>query len=173
MAPELKTSATLGSVFEAIDPDNPDYLYLQRIVSKLVPFGTHAGIEITEISPRRATVEIPDEPYILNHLRTVHAGAQFLAADIAGACAFVGALATRLSAIETLVLRDARLSFRKPALGRIRAIGVIDPSDVATVLAAKAGQRVDVDARALMYDAAGVLVGKVALDYVCTLAAEA
>ncbi|APE34375.1 hypothetical protein BOX37_10890 [Nocardia mangyaensis] len=173
MASDLKTSAALGSVFESIDPDNPDFLSLQRIVSKMVPFGTHSGAEITEIGPQRAVVELPDEPYILNHLRTVHAGAQFLAADIAGACAFVGALASRLSTIDTLVLRDARLSFRKPALGRIRAVGVIDPNDVAAVLAAKGAQRLDVDAKALMYDAAGVLVGKVTLDYVCTLVAEA
>lgn len=173
MTTDLKTPAGFGAVFAAVDPDNPDYALLRRIVSNLVPFGTHAGVEVTELGPDRAVVETPEEPHILNHLRTVHAGALFLAADVAGACAFVGAVASRLSAIGSLVLRDARISFRKPALGRIRAVGTLDQRDIEAVLSAKGEQRVDVDGRALMYDTAGVLVGKVQLDYVCTVIPEA
>ena len=173
MTSDLKTPAGFGAVFAAVDPDNPDYALLQRIVSNLVPFGTHSGVQVTGLGPNRAVVEIPDEPHILNHLRTVHAGALFLAADIAGACAFVGAVASRLSAVGSLVLRDARISFRKPALGRIRAVGTLDPRDVETILTTKGPQRVDLDGRALMYDDADVLVGKVQLDYVCDLIEEA
>jgi acyl-coenzyme A thioesterase PaaI-like protein len=172
MTTDLKTPAGFGAVFAAVDPDNPNYALLQRIVSNLVPFGTHAGVQVTELGPDRAVVEVPDEPHVLNHLSTVHAGALFLAADVAGACAFVGALASRLSAVGSLVLRDARISFRKPAVGRIRAVGTLDPRDVQTVLSAKGEQRVDLDGRALMYDTAGVLVGKVQLDYVCNLIQE-
>jgi acyl-coenzyme A thioesterase PaaI-like protein len=172
MTTDLKTPAGFGAVFAAVDPDNPNYALLQRIVSNLVPFGTHAGVQVTELGPDRAVVEVPDEPHVLNHLSTVHAGALFLAADVAGACAFVGALASRLSAVGSLVLRDARISFRKPAVGRIRAVGTLDPRDVQAVLAAKGEQRVDLDGRALMYDTAGVLVGKVQLDYVCNLIQE-
>ncbi|HJQ48327.1 MAG TPA: YiiD C-terminal domain-containing protein [Amycolatopsis sp.] len=173
MTSDLKAPAGFGAVFAAVDPDNPDYALLQRIVSNLVPFGTHSGVQVTELGPNNAVVEIPDEPHILNHLRTVHAGALFLAADIAGACAFVGAIASRLSVVGSLVLRDARISFRKPALGRIRAVGTLDPRDVQAVLDAKGAQRVDLDGRALMYDDSGVLVGKVQLDYVCNLVEEA
>lgn len=173
MTTELKAPSGFGAVFAAIDPDNPDYTLLQRIVSKLIPFGTHAGVTVAELGPRRAVAEIPDEPHLGNHLRTVHAGALFLAADVAGACAFVGAMATRLSAIGSFVLRDSRISFRKPAVGRIRAVGLIDRNDLDTVLAATGEQRVDVDGKALLYDEAGVLVGKVSLDYVCTLVQEA
>lgn len=169
MATDLKTPAGFGAVFAAVDPDNLDFVSLRRIVSNLIPFGTHAGVQVTELGPDRAVVEIPDEQHVLNHLSTVHAGALFLAADIAGACAFVGAAASRLPAIGSLVLRDARITFRKPAVGRIRATGTLDQRDIDAVLSARGEQRLEVDGRALLHDTAGVLVGKVQLDYVCTL----
>ncbi|MTD58225.1 DUF4442 domain-containing protein [Amycolatopsis pithecellobii] len=172
MTTEAKAPGGFGAVFAAVDPGNPDYELLRRIVGRLIPFGSHAGVEVTELGPDRAIAEIPDEPQLGNHMRTVHAGALFLAADIAGACAFVGAAVPALGSIGSFVLRDARISFRKPALGRIRAIGMLDPRDIRTVLAAAGDQRVEVDGRALMYDANDVLVGKVTLDYVCTMASE-
>lgn len=170
MTTDLETPAGFGAVFAAVDEDDPDYALLQRIVSKLVPFGTHSGVQIVELGADRAVAEIPDEPHLANHLRTVHAGALFLAADIAGACAFVGAVATRLSAIGSFVLRDTRIAFRKPALGRIRAVGTIDQRDIAAVLANTTEPRMDVDGKAMLYDAAGVCVGKVSLEYVVTFA---
>ncbi|WP_236794641.1 DUF4442 domain-containing protein [Amycolatopsis sp. GM8] len=173
MTTEAKTRPGFGAVFAAVDPDNPDFALLRRIVTQLIPFGTHAGVEVTELGPDHAVAEIPDEPHLANHLRTVHAGALFLAADIAGACAFVGAVASNLASIGSFVLRDTRTSFRKPALGRIRAVGMLDPRDIQAVLTAGPDERVDVDGRALLYDAKDVLVGKVQLDYVCTMAPEA
>ncbi|HEX3781783.1 MAG TPA: DUF4442 domain-containing protein [Pseudonocardiaceae bacterium] len=174
MTTDLKATAATGfaAVFAGLDLDNPDYDGLRKLIGSLVPFGTHSGVEITELGRYHAVVEIPDEPYLANHLRTVHAGALFLAADIAGACAFVGAAAKGLSNVGSFVLRDSRISFRKPALGRIRAVATMESRDIDAVLAATGPQRLDVDGRALLYDAAGVLVGKVALDYVCTLVGE-
>lgn len=174
MTSDLKTTTArgFGAVFTDVDPSDPDYDMLRRVVSELIPFGTHAGVEVTELGPDHAVVEIPDEPYLGNHLRTVHAGALFLAADIAGACAFVGAAVPRLADVGSFVLRDSRIAFRKPAIGRIRAVGVMDRRDMEAVLAATGPQRLDLDGKALLYDAADVLVGKVQLDYVCTLLGE-
>jgi uncharacterized protein (TIGR00369 family) len=155
-----------GAAFGKVDPDNPDYERLRAIVDKAVPFARHVGIEVTELGPDRAVVEIPNEPHMTNHLRTVHAGALFLAADVAGACAFVGALAPRLSIVDYFVLRDTHVSFRKPAQGRIRAVGSLDQRDVQVVLAATDQQKLEVDGRAVLFDEAGVQLGKVRLDYV-------
>jgi acyl-coenzyme A thioesterase PaaI-like protein len=174
MSTDLKATAAtgFGAVFADLDVDNPDYDQLRRMVSSMIPFGTHSGVEVTELGPDSAVVEIPDEQYITNHLQTVHAGALFLAADIAGACAFVGAATKRLSVVTSFVLRDSRIAFRKPAVGRIRAVGTIDRRDIDTVLGATGERRLDVDGKAMLYDAAGVLVSKVSLDYVCSIAAE-
>ena len=110
MTTEARTRPGFGAVFAAVNPDNPDFALLRKIVTQLIPFGTHAGVEVTELGPDPAVAEIPDEPHLGNHLRTVHAGALFLAADIAGACAFVGAVASNLSSIGSFVLRDSRIT---------------------------------------------------------------
>ncbi|MBW0117347.1 PaaI family thioesterase [Pseudonocardia abyssalis] len=156
---------------DAVTGDAPDFEGLRAVADALVPFGNHAGITITEIGPDRAVAEIPDQPHLTNHMATVHAGALFLAADIAGASAFVGAAADVLSRIDLLVLRDARSTFRRPAIGRVRAVATVDDRDMARVRATDAGGRVEVDGRAHLYDDADVLVAKFTFDYVCTVLA--
>ncbi|WP_210718322.1 PaaI family thioesterase [Amycolatopsis acididurans] len=146
-----------------------DYEKLREISDDLVPFGKHAGIEITEVGPDRAVAEIPGKPHQANHLGTVHAGALFLAADIAGAAAFVGAAAPVLSNVDILVLRNAGASFRKPATGRIRAIATVDEREMRRVLAADGAQRFDLDGKAQLFDSAGVMVAKFTFEYVCTM----
>ncbi|KAA9155664.1 DUF4442 domain-containing protein [Amycolatopsis acidicola] len=161
------TALTFSAAFAAAVTGEPDYDKLREISSTLVPFGNHAGIEITGIAPERAVVEIPDEPHLRNHLNTVHAGAQFLAADIAGACAFVGAVAPALSTVDMLVLRTAGSAFRKPAIGRIRAVATVDERDARAIIAGGGG-RFDLDGRAHLYDEKDVLVAKFTFEYVCT-----
>jgi acyl-coenzyme A thioesterase PaaI-like protein len=146
----------------------PDYEKIREIADSLVPFGNHAGVRITEVGPERAVAELPDLPHLTNHLATVHAGAQFLAGDIAGAAAFIGAVAPKLSAVDILVLRTANASFRKPATGRVRAIATVDEREVRRILASEGKQRFDLDGKALLYDDADVLVAKFTFEYVCT-----
>jgi len=162
-----------SAAFGHIDPADPDYDEIRRVCTTLVPFGNHAGVRVTEIGPERAVVEVPDAEHLTNHMGTVHAGALFLAADIAGAAAFLGAAATRLHTIRRFVLRDSRTAFRKPAIGRIRAIGLIDERAIRQVLAAEGELRMDVDGKALMYDDADVLVAKATFDYVVDVATGA
>ncbi|MEV2214991.1 DUF4442 domain-containing protein [Streptomyces sp. NPDC050997] len=170
---EVKTPAggAYSAAFGDIDPADPDYDKIRRIATTLVPFGNHADVRVTEIGPDRAVVEIPDAPHLMNHMDTVHAGALFLAADIAGAAAFLGGAATRLHSIRRFVLRDSRTAFRKPAIGRIRALGMIDERALREVLAAEGEQRFEVDGKVLMYDDADVLVAKATFDYVVDVAA--
>ncbi len=158
-----------GAFAAALTGAVPDYERLRAIADALVPFGNHAGIAITEIGPDRAVAEIPDLPHLTNQMATVHAGALFLAADIAGAAAVVGAAAPVLSRIDLLVLRDARSAFRRPAIGRIRAIATVDAVDAERLRTATAAGRLDLDGRAHLYDDADVLVAKFAFEYVCTL----
>ncbi|HVW40143.1 MAG TPA: PaaI family thioesterase [Amycolatopsis sp.] len=166
----MSTQISFAGVFAGAAGAEPDYDKIREISENLVPFGKHAGIEITEVGPDRAVAEIPAEPHLLNHLGTVHAGALFLAADIAGAAAFVGAAATGLSTVDILVLRNGTASFRKPANGRIRAIATVDERELRRILAGE-GQRFDLDGKALLYDADDVLVAKFTFEYVCTLVA--
>src|SRR5579884_1214824 len=82
-----------AAAFGPIDPAAPDYDHVLRVAAGIVPFGNHSGVRVTELGPEQAVVTIPDQPHLGNHMGTVHAGALFLAADIAGAAAFLGAAA--------------------------------------------------------------------------------
>jgi acyl-coenzyme A thioesterase PaaI-like protein len=155
-----------GSFFADIDRHEPDYERLRWIIGEIVPFARHAGVQVTEVGPERAVVEIPDAPEMTNQMGTVHAGALFLAADVAGAVAFIGAVMPRLDTVKMLVLRNAYTSFRKPAVGRIRAVATVDEREMRAVLAATGDERFDLNGKAMLYDDAGTLVAKLIFDYV-------
>ncbi|MFE9323605.1 hypothetical protein ACFYOW_21845 [Nocardia sp. NPDC006982] len=86
------------------------------------------------------------------------------------AAAFVGAAATRLDTVERLVLRAGTASYRKPAVGRIRAIATVDQRELAEVLAATASNRFELSGKAVLLDDADVVVAKFTFDYVCDIA---
>lgn len=171
MTATTATGPGFADAFRDIDASKPDYDRIRDIAASLVPFGNHAGVRVTGLGPDQAVVEIPDEPHLYNHVGTVHAGALFLAADIAGAAAFVGALATSLDRLRWFVLRDARISFRKPATGRVTVVATVDERAMRAVLAATGDQRFDVDGKALLYTGDGTLVGKMSLEYACEVSA--
>ncbi|WP_067657803.1 YiiD C-terminal domain-containing protein [Nocardia harenae] len=153
--------------YPELDPEHVDYEYLRSTSHTLIPFGTHVGTEITEIGPERAVVEIPAGGPTTNHMGTVHAGALFTAADIAGAAAFVGAAASRLYRVQRLVLRGASVRYKRPAAGRIRAVASVEPEAVAGVLASTVGERFEIVIPAALLDDADVLVAEFSFDYVC------
>ncbi|MFI6364218.1 YiiD C-terminal domain-containing protein [Nocardia sp. NPDC050630] len=159
-----------AAAYPELDCDAVDYEYLRTVSRDMVPFGRYVGTLITEISPERAVVEIPASNSVRNHMGTVHAGALFTAADIGGAAAFVGAAATRLNTVERLVLRAGTASYRKPAVGRIRAIATVDQRELAEVLAATASNRFELSGKASLLDDADVVVAKFTFDYVCDIA---
>ncbi|GAA5061676.1 YiiD C-terminal domain-containing protein [Nocardia callitridis] len=162
--------AGFASAYPELDPAAVDYEYLRAVSHDLVPFGRHIGTAVTEVSAERAVVEIPAGDTVGNHMGTVHAGALFTAADIGGAAAFVGAAATRLHTVERLVLRTATASYRKPAMGRIRAIATVDLRELAEVLTATVSGRHELSGKASLLDDRDVLVAKFTFDYVCDLA---
>ncbi|MGW5574598.1 DUF4442 domain-containing protein [Nocardia thailandica] len=162
-----RTVAGFAAAYPDLDPAAVDYEYLRAVSDALVPFGRTVGTRVTEISAHRAVVEIPAGDGVANHMGTVHAGALFTAADIAGAAAFVGAAAPRLHTVERLVLRGGGESYRKPALGRIRAIATVDVTELADILGATASGRFELSGKASLFDDADVLVAKFTFDYVC------
>ncbi|MGW5112929.1 YiiD C-terminal domain-containing protein [Nocardia sp. NPDC004123] len=162
-----RTLAGFAAAYPELNPDAVDYEYLRAISQQMVPFGRHVGTLVSEISPDHAVVEIPEVDEVCNHMGTVHAGALFTAADIAGAAAFVGAAAQRLHTVERLVLRGGTVSYRKPAQGRIRAIATVDQRELADILAATASGRFELSGKVTLLDGNGVMVAKFTFDYVC------
>ncbi|WP_405496372.1 YiiD C-terminal domain-containing protein [Nocardia sp. NBC_00511] len=159
--------AGFAAAYPELDYAAIDYEYLRAVSQDMVPFGRHVGTQITEISRDRSVVEIPADDSVRNHMGTVHAGALFTAADIAGAAAFVGAAAERLYTVERLVLRGGTAAYRKPAVGRIRAIATVDLRELAEVLSAKESARFELAGKAVLLDDNDVQVAKFTFDYVC------
>ncbi|MQY27419.1 PaaI family thioesterase [Nocardia aurantia] len=159
------------AAFARFATENPDYDKLREIANESVPFAVHAGVRTTELDNDHAVTEIPADPRLANHVKTVHAAALYLAADVACAVAFVGAAAPQIDQVEWMVVRDARSAFFKPAIGRIRAVGTIDERAIRAILNRTDQRRFDVDGKAMLYDDNDVLVGKVSFDYVTQFAA--
>jgi acyl-coenzyme A thioesterase PaaI-like protein len=148
------------------DGTAPDYEKMCEHANTMVPFSNHVGTRMIEISPGRGVVEVPAGEQMHNHMGSVHAGAQFLAAELAGAMAFGGAFAPVIAQVKLFLLRSCTVSFLKPGLGRIRAVATLDPRTVADVLSGEVTGRIKLDGKAWLYDDNDTAVGKVYLDYV-------
>ncbi|WP_081635373.1 PaaI family thioesterase [Nocardia sp. BMG111209] len=169
--PASKIAAAQARLVEMAGTEIPDYEQIRRTVDTLVPFVNLAGIRMTELGPDSAVAEIPAEPDKLNHLGTVHAGALFLAAEVACAGAFSGAFAPRILQLRTFVLRDTRATFLRAARGRIRAHGTVSSPALADIVGRGTEEQFDLTGKALLRDDSGALVAKVDLQYFCWLAA--
>jgi uncharacterized protein (TIGR00369 family) len=156
---------------KATGADMIDLERLRAVVDTMVPFNNFVGVRITELTREYAVAELPVRDELQNHFGTVHAGALFLAAEVAGAGAFSGALAPRILQVERFVLRESKVGFLKPANGRIRAWATVDRQVVDDVLARGATERFELTGTSLLHDDAGVLVARVELDYVAWVTA--
>lgn len=156
---------------KAAGAESIDLERLREVVDTMVPFNNFVGVRITELTREHAVAEVPVRDEMLNHFGTVHAGALFLAAEVAGAGAFSGAMAPRILQVQRFVLRESKVGFLKPATGRIRARATVDHAVVAGVLARGVEERFELTGTSLLHDDAGVLVARVELDYVAWVAA--
>lgn len=168
----MSTSTTVpvssfGAAFGNIDYADPDFEALRSRSDEIVPFGKHVGTTITVLTPEHAIVEIGGEASGLNHMGTVHAGAIYTAADIAGAAAFVGAAATKLNTIERLVLKSATASYRKPAMGVLRTVATVDERELRVITSSVSTGRHEISAKAVVLNADDVTVAKFTFEYVC------
>jgi uncharacterized protein (TIGR00369 family) len=97
-----------------------DFEALRQGIGAAVPFAQYVGLEFESIEPGACTVVLPEDEQLRNHVGTQHAGALFTAAEAASGGAFIGGFAEQLGELRPLV-RDASISYTKPARGPIRA----------------------------------------------------
>lgn len=169
--PAQGIAAAQAQLLKLAGAATPDYEQIRRTVDQIVPFVNLAGVRLTELGAGSAVAEVPARENMLNHLGTVHAGALFLAAEVACAGAFSGVIAPRILQVRTFVLRDTRATFLRAAHGRIRAHGTVTSPVLADAVRRKTEEQFDITGKALLRDDNGALVAKVDLDYLCWLAA--
>ncbi|ONH52487.1 hypothetical protein CcI49_33705 [Frankia sp. CcI49] len=163
-------AGTRTSPFSAFHPfagESPDYDGLREVLQNFVPFNTLVDLTIAEVSPTAGRVTIAHRAELTNAVGTLHAGVLFLAADMAGSAAFLGATAHRLRGLTMFVLKNCRIDFLKPGAGDVSVAVVMDERILTAALADPGAVRVSCDAKAYLRDSAGILIGKAYLEFVC------
>ncbi|MBS1842831.1 MAG: DUF4442 domain-containing protein [Actinobacteria bacterium] len=141
-----------------------DFDAIAKGMAVAVPYISHMGIEVTEMSEGAATAVLPDRLDLHNHVGSQHAGALFGVAETASGAAFVGAFAVRMGDLTPLA-RNAEISYVKVARGVVEAkakLGV--PAEEALAALDKEG-RIDFSVEVEMTDAEGDVVATATVDW--------
>jgi acyl-coenzyme A thioesterase PaaI-like protein len=102
-----------------------DYDALREGLQQAIPFNTHLGLEVVEISEGRGVVRLPDEEKLHNHVGSQHAGGLFAAGEAASGAAFISVFAEHMGGVTALA-RSAEIDYQKLAQGVITATGRLD-----------------------------------------------
>lgn len=103
---------------------------LQDLLAQ-VPFIRHLGVQVEDFSPGRVVLSLSAEPDAATHMGSMHAGALFALAEIAGSAA----LSTHQQLVGMRVwARAGEIRFRRPATGRVTAHAEITDEMVQAVL---------------------------------------
>jgi uncharacterized protein (TIGR00369 family) len=148
-----------------------DFDAVAKGMAVAVPYISHMGIEVTEMSEGAATAVLPDRPELHNHVGSQHAGALFGVAETASGAAFVGAFALRMGDVTPLA-RSAEISYVKVARGAVEAKARLTmPADEALATLDKDG-RVDFSVEVEMTDGEGDTVATATVDWNVRLKAQ-
>jgi acyl-coenzyme A thioesterase PaaI-like protein len=117
-----------------------DFDAVRANLEQAIPFNKYLGLEVVGVADGSGTVRLPDDPNLLNHVDSQHAGALFSAAEAASGAAFVGAFLERMGEITPLA-KSASIDYRKIAKGPIVATGTLGEEKAALL------ERLDADGR--------------------------
>ena len=137
---------------------------LKLMLSSVVPFNRHLGLEVLDVAAGRASVRLPEAPYLLNHVGTQHAAALYSVAEAASGGAVVGAFADRVGSVTPLA-REAQIKYLKPARGPITAEASIDGEIESINGTLDQTGKVDFPVRVQLRDGAGVTVAEVTVGW--------
>lgn len=98
------------------------YDIVRKQLSRTVPFAKLLGIAIDTIDEQAASAALEPAAHLNNHVGSFHAGAIFTACDTASGAALAGALLLVIMKTR-YVVRDASITYLKPAKGRLVAEG--------------------------------------------------
>ena len=134
----------------------------------VVPFNTHARVEVLEAALGTGRTRIGDFPELTNHFGTVHGGALFTVGEAASGFAFMGALygasAERAPALIAVV-KTATINFLKMAQGSIEAFATLEtPIEQVFAAIAQSG-RATATVKVILTNPGGVLVAEMIVQW--------
>ena len=141
-----------------------DYDAVRAGMEQAIPFNKHLGLEVVSVADGTGSVRLPDDPALLNHVGSQHAGGLFSAAEAASGAAFVGAFAERMGEITPLA-KAAQINYLKLAKGPILATGTLSEDKAALLERLDADGRVEFTIAVSLKDESGLPVATVTVDW--------
>lgn len=117
-----------------------DFEAVRAGLEQAIPFNKYLGLEVVAVADGSGSLRLPDDPNLLNHVGSQHAGALFSVAEAASGAAFIGAFLERMGEITPLA-KSASIDYRKIAKGPIVATGTLSEEKAALL------ERLDADGR--------------------------
>ncbi|GAA5065332.1 DUF4442 domain-containing protein [Streptomyces sp. SID10815] len=96
-----------------------------ELLAATVPMVRTLKLEYLETTPERAVLSLPDQEEYRNHVGGPHAGAMFTLGESASGAVVLAAFGDQLSRAVPLPV-DARIAFKKVALGPVKATATLD-----------------------------------------------
>jgi acyl-coenzyme A thioesterase PaaI-like protein len=141
-----------------------DFEAVRAGLEQAIPFNKYLGLEVTAVSDGSGSVRLPEDPNLLNHVGSQHAGALFSVAEAASGAAFVGAFLERMGEITPLA-KSASIDYRKIAKGPIVATGTLAEEKAALLERLDADGRVEFTIDVSLRDAEDLEVATTTVDW--------
>jgi acyl-coenzyme A thioesterase PaaI-like protein len=141
-----------------------DFDAVRAGLEQAIPFNGHLGLEVVAVSEGSGSVRLPEEPQLLNHVGSQHAGALFTAGEAASGAAFVGSFLERMGEITPLA-KSASIDYRKIAKGPIVATGTLSEDKAALLDRLDADGRVEFKIDVSLKDAEDLEVAAMTVDW--------
>jgi acyl-coenzyme A thioesterase PaaI-like protein len=125
---------------------------LQELMVQHVPFNQLLGICVEAVRSDSVEVLLPERPSLLNHVRTLHATAQFGLAEATSGTMIVSAFADLLQTDFVPLAVEATVKYRRPAQGTLRrtvSLSQEQQSEIRTRLAQSGRARIPLSVRVL------------------------
>jgi uncharacterized protein (TIGR00369 family) len=125
-ATNLKQERKVMSMFDII----------KQQMASTVPFATHSGVRLEEISDGAAKAVMDQTTTSINHIGSQHAGALFTLGEAASGGAMAGTFSESILSVRPIA-SDARIRYIKIAKGTISAVATIaaEPSRLRETMA--------------------------------------
>ena len=141
-----------------------DFEAVRAGLEQAIPFNKYLGLEVVAVADGSGSLRLPDDPNLLNHVGSQHAGALFSVAEAASGAAFIGAFLERMGEITPLA-KSASIDYRKIAKGPIVATGTLSEEKAALLERLDADGRVEFTIAVSLKDESDVEVATVTVDW--------
>ncbi|MFD5830097.1 DUF4442 domain-containing protein [Lentzea sp. NPDC060358] len=136
-----------------------DVSFVADAMRQAVPYVKTTGIEFEEVSAGRVVASLPDEPTLHNHIGGPHAAMMFGLGESASGAVVMAAFSAHLGKATPLAVR-ADISYRKIAMGVLRAEAVLGRSADDVLAELESGTRPEFPVTITITNAEGVTTGE-------------